>query len=131
MAVAANRTETRMQRRLLRKYIDAEPVDVELLRPVLVETTAGGLRKDPPVRLPPQRVRLVPFKRRLVRITRDTPDGDIINLEYVLIGPHDLDVKVGDHFHADGGKYDVISIEPNRSFRTAVNITYRGPSDGS
>jgi hypothetical protein len=106
----ASATETRMQRKLLREFVAAEPVQIAIFRPVMTKTLAGGLKKDTPIPLPPQTFRLVPFKKRLTRITRDTPDGNIINLEYVLIGEYDADVRPGDFFTYDNGMYDVISI---------------------
>jgi len=127
--VARNRQETRVQRRLLRKFVDAEPADIVLFRPTMTGTVAGGLVKGTPTPLAAQHFRLVPFKKRLTQITRDTPDGNIINLAYVLIGEWDADVKPGDYFEWENGVYDVLSIEPNRSYRTAANITYRGQSD--
>lgn len=127
--VAQSRTETRIQRRLLRKFLDAEPQYIGLMRPTLVRTPAGGLSKENPETLPDQLFRLVPFKKRLTSLTRDTPDGNIINLQYVLIGAHDADVKPADFFTHEGGIYDVISIEPNRQYRTAANVTYRGQED--
>lgn len=127
MAVSRNPVETRMQRKLLKEYIAAEPVEVELQRPIIEKTAAGGLKTTGFTRLPSQTARLVPFKRRLTAITRDTPDGNIIHLEYVLIGHYDMDVQPGDYFEAEGDRFDVISIEPNRAYRTACNITYRGP----
>lgn len=124
--VAKNRQETRIQRRLLRKFVDAEQASIVLFRPNLVPTAGGGLLKGEPTPLAPQLFRLVPFKKRLTQFTRDTPDGNIINLAYVLIGEHDADVKPADYFEWDDGIYDVISIEPSRSYRTAANVTYRG-----
>ena len=126
---ASNRTETRIQRQLLKKFLDAEPVELELWRPILVRTPAGGLVKGTPDIIPAQLFRLVPFKKRLTSVTRDTPDGNIINLPYVLVGLYDADVKPADYFEHNGGVYDVISIEPNREFRTACNVTYRGLKD--
>jgi hypothetical protein len=126
VAEASNRTETRIQRRLLRKFVDAEPARIALSRPTISSTPGGGLKKTFDTTLAPQDFRLVPFKKRLTSLTRDTPDGNIINLAYVLIGEHDADVKPGDYFEWGDGMYDVVSIEPNRSYRTAANITYRG-----
>lgn len=126
MAVAKNPVETIIQRRLIKAHIRAESVQLVLMRPTFVKTDSGGLKKGEPTPIAAQTMRLIPFKRRLTVITRDTPDGNIINLAYVLLGEHDADVEVGDFFQWDGGWYDVQSIEPNRAFRTAANITYRG-----
>lgn len=92
----------------------------------MVKTGAGGMKKGPAVPQKELTCRLVPFKRRLVQITSNTPDGDIINLAYVLVAEWNADVKPGDYFKYNRGWYDVFSIEPNTSFRVAANITYRG-----
>lgn len=132
MAIAVNRTETRMQRRLLKAFLDAEPADIELQRPTFVKTPAGGLKATVPAKtLSKQRFRLVPFKKRMTKITRDTPDGNIINLEYVLIGHHDADVKPGDYFEWNNQMYDVVSLEPRDDYRIAANISYRGKNNNT
>lgn len=126
MALASNRIENLVEKRQTTAYIRAEPVLLVLKRPSLVKTGAGGLRQGTPTPLPPQKVRLIPFKRRLTKLTRDTPEGDIINLPYVLMGFWDMNIKVGDEFEYEDGQYKVESIEPNRAFRTLANITYAG-----
>ncbi len=74
-----------------------------------------------------QSLRRIPFKRRLTDITRNTPDGDIHSLQYVLFGAHDANVQKGDFFEYEGKRYEVDSLEPNTSYRQTWNITYRGP----
>lgn len=129
VASVYHKVEERIQRNLLKEFIASEPSQVVFNRPVIIETDAGGKKQGPPTILPAQTVRLVPFVRRLSKMTRDTPDGNIINLQYVVVGRHDLDVKMADFFVHEDGIYDVVSIEPNRRFRTAVNVTYRGPNN--
>ena len=124
--VAHNPTETRMQRKLILAHIRAEPAEVILMRPSMVKTPAGGLKKGPVTPQPKLVCRLIPFKKRLTKITRDTPDGNIINLEYVLVAEWNADIRPADYFEHEGAWYDVVSLEPNRAFRTAANITYRG-----
>lgn len=124
--VASNPTETRMRRRLVKAFIRAEPAEIVLVRSSMNKTPAGGLKKGVGVSRPAQTCRLVPFKNRYTALTRDTPDGNIINLAYLLIAEWNADIKAGDIFKHDGAWYDVKSIEPSRSDRTGANITYHG-----
>lgn len=124
--MAANPTEVRIQRRLILAHIKAKPVELILFRPVIEKTPAGGLKKGAGTPQPKILGRLIPFKNKLTAFTRDTPDGNIINLAYVLVSSWDADIKPGDYFQHEMAWYDVLSIEPDRSYRTAANITYRG-----
>ena len=126
MGLAKNPIENLVEKRLTTAYIRAETTEVVLMRSELEKTAAGGLRRLAPTPLEAQRVRLVPFKRRLTKITRDTPEGDVINLPYVLMGEPDMDIQVGDSFEYEDAHYAVESLEPNRAFRTLANITYFG-----
>lgn len=120
------RSEVLAHRRVLRQFLHAEPLRIIIQRPTITTTAAGGKVKSNPQDLAPQTFRLIPFKKRLTTMTRDTPDGNIVNLPYVLLGEHDADVQPGDSFEHNGGIYDVVSIEPNTSYRVAANVTYRG-----
>jgi hypothetical protein len=126
MALASNPIEILVQRRLTSAYLKAEPIDVVFQRPTMINTPAGGMAQGTPTPIPAQRIRLIPFKRRLVELTRDTPDGNIIKEGYVVMGEPDLDIQAADEFTYNGGHYEVVSIEPNRSYRTIANATYRG-----
>lgn len=124
-----NRTELRVKRNMFKVYLERDHIELALKRPILEQTDAGGVRRGPPIVLVPQKFRLYPFVRRMTRITRDTPDGDIINLGYVLLGLWDADVAASDYFEHDGGLYDIVSIDPKREDRVAANVTFRGPAD--
>lgn len=124
------RSEVLVQRRLLKAFLEAEPIRLSIQRPTITATPGGGKTKSNPRVLAPQTFRLVPFKKRLTTMTRDTPDGNIVNLPYVLIGEHDADVRPGDSFEHNGGMYDVISpAEPRTDYRLAFQVTYRGQNN--
>lgn len=130
MPVAYNRIETKVQRRLTRAYIKAEPALITLKRPQYEDTLAGGKRRTGLfTTLDPQLCRLVPFKRRIVLMSRDTFNGDVTNLPYVLVGYWDMDVAEGDRFVFEGATWKVGKTEPNRAYRTTSTCTYEGPED--
>lgn len=129
---ASNPVELRVQRKITTAYIAAEPNEVVLNRPNYITTAGGGKRKDPnnpTTPLAPQKVRLVPFKKRMTIFNHDKPEGNVDNLPYVLIGEWDMDIEKSDELTWDGGRYKVHSIEPTRSFRTAANLSYTGEEE--
>lgn len=113
-----NRVELIVRRRLLKAFIDAQPVDITLVRRVRVETPAGGWTLEEPAEVPPQRFRLVPFKRRLTHQTEDNQDGSFPRLPYVLVGNWNADVQREDEFDMNGHRYRVVDLEPNSHDRT-------------
>lgn len=121
--------ELKVKRRLMAEYLRRDHIMLVLKRPTLEGTDAGGVVRGEPVDLDPQIFRLYPFIRRVSQYTRDTPDGDIINIRYVLVGLHTADVQAADFFHFDNGLYDVVSVDPMHEDRTVANVTYRGPAD--
>lgn len=123
---ATNPVELRIKRQLMLKYLKLDHVMLTLYRPMIETTPAGGKKRGAPQTLEPQMFRFYPFVRRMTQITRDTPDGDIINLRYVIVGLYTADVQAADYFEYDGGVYDVVSIDPMHQDRKAANVTYRG-----
>lgn len=128
--VATNPIELRAKRRLLAEYLASDHILVSLKRAELVKTPAGGVRRDEDnaETLEPQMFRLYPQVRRMPDLTRDTPDGDITNQKWIMVGLYTADVKAADWFEHDGGLYDVVAVDPKREDRTACNVTYRGPA---
>lgn len=124
--MVASSAETRMRRGLVKAFIKADASELVLIRAEMVKTPAGGLKRGVGIPQPAQTCRLVPFKNRYTALTRDTPDGNIINLAYLLIGEWNADFQVGDIFQYNEAWYDVKSIEPHRLDRTGANITYHG-----
>lgn len=126
---ATNPLELKVKRRLLQKYLEDEHEMIVLKRQTIVDTPARGKKRGPVVDLPEQMFRLYPQVRRMSEETRDTPDGDIANVHWIMIGLWDADVKKADRFVWNGGKYDVKSVNPKREDRTAAMVIYRGEAD--
>lgn len=123
---ATNPVELQAKRRLLAEYLKEDHVMIALKRPAIVSTPAGGKKRGAPATLPEQMFRMYPIVRRQGEMTRDTPDGDIINYKYVLVGFHTADVKAADYFELNNKMYDVVSVEPHNEDRIWANVTYRG-----
>ena len=77
---------------------DGRPITIVLFREVKARNERGGFTKSAPIELDPQTVRLVPFKRRLTLEYRDLPTERTTLIDYILTGPLDTDVKIGDYF---------------------------------
>lgn len=130
--MVAQAHELRAKRRLMAEYIRRDHVMISLIRTNFVRSPAGGLIPDsvnPTTTLDPQAFKFYPFIRRMTKNTMDTPDGEIQNVRYVLVGLHTADIKMGDHFIHDGGQYEVVSMDPHAEDRKAANVTYHGQAD--
>lgn len=123
-----NPVERIVRRRLVRAFIDADAIAVQFAgRVVRTRTEAGGWVTSKGPALPPQTVRIVPSKRRFDNGLVNAEAGEIPHTEWLLLGHHDLDVKVDDEFQWNGAYYKVTGILPNREERTLCSIDYRGP----
>lgn len=124
--------ELAVKRRLMAEYIRRDHVMISLVRTNFVRSPAGGLipdPDDPETTLDPQAFKFYPFIRRMTKNTMDTPDGEIQNVRYVLVGLYDSDMKMGDKFIYDGGQYELVSMDPHAEDRRAANVTYHGKAD--
>jgi hypothetical protein len=122
-----NRSELVMRRRNVRAFVDADPVDVVLMRPsAKVRTSAGGWVEGEPLPLPPQRGRIVQAKRRFASPLVNTEAGEVTELPYILLGFWDMDVEKGDYFDWNNARWEVKSISDDREERTVVAVEYHG-----
>lgn len=121
-----NQAELLFHRRQTAAYLRAESVDIALERRVWETTDTGGRKVASTSTLPPQRFRLVPFKRRLTHVVVNTPDGKVTDSSFQMVGSHTADIQKEDRFQLDGGWYEIESVEPNREFRTLCDVRYRG-----
>lgn len=123
-------TERIVGRRQIAALIKSDPVDVILYRKTKVADGAGGWKYGPPAAVNggvPQRVTLIPFKRRMTEFLVNTELGPVPDLPYVLIGPHDMDIDQGDTFTYNGDNFEVQTIDiQNRDVFTAAQVDYFG-----
>lgn len=122
-----NRIELLMRRRNVAAFIDADPVDVVFSRSTKIRTPAGGWVEGPRTPLPsPQRVRIIDSVRRFADTQVNTEAGNITLTAKVLIGFHDMDIKVGDDFTWNNAQWEVKAIKDDREERTVAAIDYYG-----
>lgn len=133
-----------MERFLLRRqaaaFINAQPLDIELNRPIKEKTDAGGLVASSYEVLEVQRFRWIPFKRRLTWEKIFAPQGigreQLAKVQYILEGFHDANVREGDWFTTpptnhglQPGQYEVTFVSSWREERLQAGLMYRGNLD--
>lgn len=133
--MALDRIERISARRQIVALIREDPVDVTLMRSAMVPDGAGGFRRsDPTPVLPggkPQRVTILPFKRRMSELINATELGDVVDYPYMLVGPHTLDIKRDDEFDWGGERFVVHAVDIKTEVRIAAQIDYKGgPKNG-
>ena len=107
-------------------FIKANKVEVELYRPTVVKTEAGGKVKGEPTRIDPQWFRIVPMSGLVWDRAKTTPDeGSVPDVTEQLIGLPDADVKKDDYFAAPhGGWYKVVHVSPVTGYRKEARLQY-------
>lgn len=131
-----NHTELIMRRRNAGAFRDADEYTVTFVRDALPEkTAAGGYRRStsPGPTVPPQRVRIVHNTRRYKNGLVNAESGDIPQTDYLLLGPHTLNVEENDKFVWDGpdGKknYKITGVHPWREESILCSIEFDGPDN--
>lgn len=104
--------ELNLRRKNLLLYIAADPVDISLTRFPRIDDGAGGWIKGPPTPVATQTMRLVPYKRRLSKLTDMVTPGEVPNVQYSLISRWDADVQRYDEFQIGSEWMKVIGVEP-------------------
>lgn len=122
-----NPLELVMRRRNVAEFIRADPARVQFIRSgERIKTAAGGFVASIPTTLSPQRVRILPNKRRYNSDLINSEAGEIPDSEWLLLGLHTLDVKVDDRFQWMGAWYQVTGIHPFRTESTLCAINHDG-----
>lgn len=125
-----NTLELKMRQRVMQGFISADSISITLTRKTKIASGNGSWTEGSPVTLPPQKFRLVPFKRRLSKELANTQDGSIPLLDYVLVAPTGADVQRDDEFTYQGFQCKIVGVEPistdgNRSDRVVAQFEMR------
>jgi len=116
-------SELKALRRVMHKFIDADSVMISFTRIPKTDSGNGGWIDGTPTSTTSQEFRLVPFKRRLTEQEKNTQDGDIPILPYVLVGNWDCDVLRDDTFtfviEGDDRDCIVVGVEPKSADRNS------------
>ena len=116
--------EVAIQRMNTDYFIGADPMRVELVRPVKVSNGHGGFVEGAPLVLPEQKLKLIPQNRHVD--ARQVAEGAVALPSYVLMGYWDADVQAGDYFVYLGQRYDVTLVHPKRDYETIAEVSFRG-----
>lgn len=136
--------EQQVRDRLMDAFIEADPVDMVLHRPVWTSTAAGGRVQSGVNDIAQQRFGVYPFKRRLTQEYHYNPqtygEDKVEFIHYVLIFNRNNDIEVNDFFDPDNdivagspalgrlqsGLYTVTFISARLWDRGQAGILYRG-----
>lgn len=107
-------------------FIDANKITVQLRRPQIQRTEAGGVRKIDPDLLPAQTFRIVPMSGLVWDRSRTTPDeGMVQDVTSMLICMPDADVEINDYFPGEnGGWYKVHHVSPVTGYRKECRLRW-------
>lgn len=120
-----------MRRRNVQAFIDADPIELIVLREAeaVKNPASGGYVKQADVPLASQKARIVQNVRRYTTGLVNSEAGDIPNTEYRLLGMHTLDLKIDDKFKWLGENYKVLGIHEARQESTFAAIQLLGPDN--
>lgn len=140
----ASWNEQQVRDRLMKNFIDADPVDLTLHRPVWTTTAAGGRTSATSDTVAEQRFGIYPFKRRLTQEYHYNPqthgEDRVEFIHYILIFSRENDIEVDDYFNPandlaagspatdrlQSGLYTVTFISARLWDRGQAGILYRG-----
>lgn len=116
--------EAALQTHITKAFIDADAVQVLLLRPGTVANGAGGTRRGVATAQSAQTVRLVPAADPVVAQTPQV-DGGASTTKYVLLGLPGMNIANGDYFLYDGHTFDVSEVRRVGGYETKATVTSR------
>lgn len=108
-------------------FIRANVVRIQLRRPQVVRTEAGGVRKTDPELLAEQEFRIVPMSGLVWDRGRTTPDEGLVqDVTEQLIAMPDADVRQNDYFPAEHGDgwFIVNHVSPVRGYRKECRLRF-------
>lgn len=129
-------SEQQVRDRLLSHFISEDPLTIDLQRPVLATTAAGGTLNAGSVAVGDQTFYFIPFKRRLTQEYTYNPQGfgedKVEKITYIFIFNEGTDIQPGDYFDSVGGdrleagRYTVEFVSPRRWDRGQAGVLFRG-----
>lgn len=110
--MALTHAERVMSRRQVKAMVKGDAEMVVLTRIPMVEDGEGGFYEGGPVDLEPQRMAILPFKKRLVNGILVTEFGQVPGQDKTLLAEVGVDIKIGDTLLWRGDTYTVAEFEP-------------------
>lgn len=121
-------TEIAWKRRGTQQFIDANPYAVILIPTIEIKTAAGGkVSTDGSPRLP-QILRLIDQATASGTVPGRfrAQDGQQRRATFMLLGPWDAEMSVGDHWTVDGKRYEITEVLPDNGYEQRGMVTYYG-----
>jgi hypothetical protein len=115
-----------MERRQIEALIKADEVTITLHRREKLAVPGGGWKWGPETELTPQRMALIPFKRRMTEFLVATEIGDVPDLPYMILGRYNLNIAKDDWFFWQGDKFEVQTVDIKQDVRIAAHVDYFG-----
>jgi len=117
--------ELRTQRRLTAEFIEADPLELQIMRATRTPNGSGGYKTAAPAPVGGlQRLRLIPLQDGSTE--RYDANGKQVFPQYMLMGPFDADLQRWDYFELNGDRYQIVFINRNRSYQTKGEVAYLG-----
>lgn len=117
--------ELRAQRRLTAMFIEADPLELQLMRSTRTPNGSGGYKVSAPAPVGGlQRMRLIPLQDGAPE--RTNADGKEVVPQYMLMGSFDADLQRWDSFTLNGERYQIVFVNRNRSYETKGEVVYLG-----
>lgn len=110
MAVSA--AERVMSRRAVKRMVDGDYTMIAFTRASMEDDGEGGHTEGSREPLEPQKVCIIPFKKRLVDGIAVTEFGQVPSTSKTLLAEVGLDIQVNDELEWRGSTYRVAEIEP-------------------
>lgn len=120
-------TELKYHRLNTTAFIAVKPETIVLVPRLKVDTPAGGYKfEDQPPR-DPQTFRIVEFGLSQTPPVIELTDGSQRVAEFLLLGEHDAEVAIDDHWLAiDGRTWVVGEVVRDNQYETRALVTERG-----
>jgi hypothetical protein len=117
--------ELKMQRKLTRMFIEADPLEIQLLRASRTPNGSGGYITGTPEPVGGlQRMRLIPLQDG--QTERYDANGKQVFPQYMLMGMYDADMQRWDFFQLNGTRYQIVFIDENTQYQVKGEAVYLG-----
>jgi hypothetical protein len=116
--------ELSVQRKLTAAFVEADPLEIQLNRPIRTPDGAGGYKDSVAPVGGLQRLRLIPLGDGAAE--RTTADGKSVAPSYMLMGTYLADIQRWDEFTVDGRRYQIVFINQNQQYEVKGEVAYLG-----
>lgn len=112
-------------RRQTEAFINLDPTVISLIPVGRTVSPGGGVSKIGAQPKPPQTLKLI-WQGGNPSGKVQASDGSDRQYDMVLLGPHDADFDIGDHWFHDGVKYVIEGFLPDSEYQRKVGVKAYG-----